>query len=260
MAEIVDVEEESGELKAIEQKLEQSGQLTPSEQQKPTEQKTELPEKYRGRTPEELVKMHQEAEKAMSRHAQEVGEVRKLADELLKSQLNVKPKEDKPVEVDFFADPKEAVRQAVDNHPKVLAAEQATQNMLREQARQIFNSKHPDANEIVRDEGFTNWVKSSPIRTQLFQMADAYNVAAADELLTTYKQLNQVKLSKESEADKAARSQAIKTVSVDAGGAGESSKKVFRRADLIRLKLRDPAKYEAMSDEIYTAYAEGRVK
>jgi hypothetical protein len=36
--------------------------------------------------------------------------------------------------------------------------------------------------------------------------------------------------------------------------------KTYRRADLIRLKMEDPMKYESMQDEIYAAYAEGRVK
>jgi len=36
--------------------------------------------------------------------------------------------------------------------------------------------------------------------------------------------------------------------------------KTYKRADLIRLKMQDPMKYESMQDEIYAAYAEGRVK
>ena len=50
----------------------------------------------------------------------------------------------------------------------------------------------------------------------------------------------------------------ILTTVVD--GTGESGKRVYRRADLIRLKMQDPARYDALSDEIMAAYAEGRVK
>jgi hypothetical protein len=52
----------------------------------------------------------------------------------------------------------------------------------------------------------------------------------------------------------------LKAVGVDVGGSGESSKRVYRRADLIRLKMQDPNRYEALSDEIMQAYQEGRVK
>jgi hypothetical protein len=44
------------------------------------------------------------------------------------------------------------------------------------------------------------------------------------------------------------------------GGSGESSKRVYRSTDLIRLKMRDPDRYEALQDEILLAYSEGRVK
>ncbi len=47
---------------------------------------------------------------------------------------------------------------------------------------------------------------------------------------------------------------------VDVGGSGESSKKVYRRADLIQLQLRDPDRYAALSDEIMQAYIEKRVR
>ena len=54
------------------------------------ETKSELPEKYRAKSLEDVVRMHQEAEKLIGKQAQEVGEVRKLADELLKQNLSSK--------------------------------------------------------------------------------------------------------------------------------------------------------------------------
>jgi hypothetical protein len=52
----------------------------------------------------------------------------------------------------------------------------------------------------------------------------------------------------------------MKAAAVETNGSGESSKKVYRRSDLIRLKIKDPARYESMQDEIYAAYTEGRVR
>lgn len=248
MAEIVDVDADGlGEIEAVEKQLEPENKAV----------NTDLPEKYRGKNPEELIKMHQEAEKMMSRQAQEVGEVRKLADELLKTQL--KPEQEKQ-EVDFFENPNEAIRQAVENNPKVIASEQAMIRMQQDQAKTALAQKYPDASEIIQDAEFVNWVKSSPIRTQLFQMAHNYNMAAADELLGTFKQLKTVRQNQELDVDKEIRKNSMRAASVDVGGAGESGKKVLRRADLIRLKMNDPVKYESMQDEIFAAYAEGRVK
>jgi hypothetical protein len=47
---------------------------------------------------------------------------------------------------------------------------------------------------------------------------------------------------------------------VQQGGTGETGKPVYRRADLIRLRMQDPTRYESMADEILNAYAEGRVR
>ena len=68
------------------------------------ETKNELPEKYRAKSLEEVVRMHQEAERLIGKQAQEVGEVRKLADELIKQNLGGRSqpiKEEEP-EVDFL--------------------------------------------------------------------------------------------------------------------------------------------------------------
>jgi len=78
--------------------------------------------------------------------------------------------------------------------------------------------------------------------------------------LSTYKQLRGVRTKQTNDAGEASRKQNLKAASVDTGGTGESGKRVYRRADLIRLKMTDPQRYEALSDEIMTAYQEGRVK
>lgn len=244
MAEVQDLDSEVGELEAVEKQL---------------EVKPELPEKYRGKAVEDVIRMHQEAERLVDRQAKEVGEVRRLADELLRSQLQKQPEVEKP-EIDFFENPQEAVRLAVENNPKVIAAEQYAQHSQREYAKQKLNQLHPDFGNVVRDGEFVNWVKASKIRTQLFNQAEAYDVDAADELLSTFKSIKSVKQKQVSEVDTSARRQAMNAASVDSGGSGETSKKVYRRADLIQLKLRDPQGYAARQDEIDKAYQEGRIR
>lgn len=259
MAELVDVIEDKSELDAVEEVV-----TTEPEEQKvepvAEEPKPEIPEKYR-RPVEDIIKMHREAEQALSRQGQELGEVRKLADELLKAQLQKKHEQEKqPEPVDFFENPQEAIRQAVENNPKVLAAEQQAEMYKRQVAMQQLAQKHPDFQQVVGDSEFLDWVKASKIRTKLYEQADQFDADAADELLSTFKDIRQAKQKVVAAVDTKARDEALKTVAVDSGGSGESTKKVYRSADLIRLKMRDPARYEAMSEEIYLAYQEGRVK
>jgi hypothetical protein len=243
-----DEKEEFGELEIEQQKI---------------EQKAELPEKYRDKSLDEIVKMHQEAEKLIGKQAQEVGEVRKLADELIKQNLGSRQQQTRQEEpeVDFFENPQKAVQRTVDNHPDILAARQVTQEMKRAQIQQRLAQEHPDFGEIAKDQDFANWVKSSPIRIKIFEQADSgYDYDSANELLSTYKQLRTVKSKQVSDEGEVTRKQNLKAVGVDVGGSGESSKKVYRRADLIQLQLRDPDRYAALSDEIMQAYIEKRVR
>ena len=223
----------------------------------------DIPDKYRGKELSDIIKMHQEAEKLIGKQAQEVGEVRKLADELIKQNLAGKPqpiKEEEP-EVDFFENPQAAVRKTVDNHPDVLAARQAGQEFKKMQIQQKLASEHPDFGQIVQDPDFANWVKSSPIRIGLYAKADGeFDYDSANELLSTYKQLKGVKAKQTNEAGETQRKSNLKAATVDVGGSGESGKRVYRRADLIRLKMTDPNRYDALSEEIMQAYQEGRVK
>jgi hypothetical protein len=243
-----DEKEEFGELEIEQQKI---------------EQKAELPEKYRDKSLDEIVKMHQEAEKLIGKQAQEVGEVRKLADELIKQNLGSRQQQTRQEEpeVDFFENPQKAVQRTVDNHPDILAARQVTQEMKRAQIQQRLAQEHPDFGEIAKDQDFANWVKSSPVRIKIFEQADSgYDYDSANELLSTYKQLRTVKSKQVSDEGEVTRKQNLKAVGVDVGGSGESSKKVYRRADLIQLQLRDPDRYAALSDEIMQAYVEKRVR
>ena len=90
----------------------------------------DIPEKYRGKTPKEIARMHMEAEKALGRQGSEVGELRRLVDDFIKSQAVAKQTQQAPEddvdEVDFFADPKAAISKAIEKHPKVKAAEELT--------------------------------------------------------------------------------------------------------------------------------------
>jgi hypothetical protein len=233
----------------------------------------ELPEKYKGKSASQIAKMHQEAEKLIGRQANEVHEVRSLADQLLKQQLDSNKRvQQEPIEEsqdeDFFADPKQAVNRQVEKHPAVIEARQAALEMKKMKTAQQLSAKHPDFVTIASDAGFQDWVKGSAIRLNLFAKADAeYDFESADELLSTYKEIKQIKAqqavqqtAQSNEVEAQAQKTAMKAATVDVGGTGETSRKVYRRADLIKLRMTDPDRYEQMSDEIMDAYATGRVK
>lgn len=238
----------------------------------PSEDVTEVPDKYKGKTLEEIVKMHQEAEKLIGRQAQEVGEVRKLADELIKRQLESKQTPDAKVaeeedDVDWFAEPEKAVKKAVDKHPAVKEAQETVQRFKQQEFMTKLQTDFPDFQTTVADPEFAQWIQASPVRLRLYAAADNLDFDSAAELLNTWKlvkpapvveQKPQVQaVSPEVKADRAA---AMKAVAVDTGSTGNVSAKIYRRSDLIRLQLEDPQRYMDMQPEIMSAYAEGRVR
>jgi hypothetical protein len=265
MAEFIDEKElHEGAVDQVTDYVEPTQEEPPKEEPKAED---EIPEKYRGKSVADIAKMHQEAEKLIGRQAQEVHEVRSLADQLLKQQLDSnksKPAQEAQEE-DFYADPQKAINRTVDQHPAVLAAKQASLEMKRMQTGQQLSAKHPDFMEIAQNADFQNWIKASPFRIDLFTKADAeFDFPAADELLSTYKEIRQVKSTQQASqmqaVDAKAQDTAMKAASVDVGGSGEVSRKIYRRADLIKLKMTDPDRYMALQDEIMAAYAEHRVK
>jgi hypothetical protein len=245
----------AGKIMLVDQEQEPLGEIEIEEA------KSGLPDKYRDKSLEEVVRMHQEAEKLIGKQAQEVGEVRKLADELIKQNLSSKQPQQEEPEVDFFENPQKAVQATIDRHPDVLAARQAGVDFKRMQVQQKLTKEHPDYSQVVGDPEFQNWVKGSSVRLGLYAKADAeFDYESANELLSTFKQIRGVQATKAEQTSTATRAKNMKAAQVDIGGSGESSKRVYRRADLIRLKMTDPSRYESLSDEIMQAYSEGRVR
>lgn len=234
------------------------------------EPEDDLPEKYRGKTKAEIAQMHREAEKLLGRQSSEVGELRKAFDEFAQAQL-VTQKAPSPQQetveddIDFFEDPKRAVTQNVEqllaNHPALKQVQELNQSLTAQQTMSRIKENHPDAQEIAQNEAFQEWVKSSRIRTELYKRADEnFDFDAADELFSTWKD-RQKAVAQTAEVGKEDRKRQVKAASTgSAQGSGEVSRKIYRRADLRNLMIKDPERYLALSEEIQKAYAEGRVK
>lgn len=239
---------------------------TPQEEEQP--QAPEIPEKYQGKSVEELVQMHQELEKFSGKQSTEVGELRKVVDDYIQTQLSEQqapqPQQqiDDDDDVDFFVDPKTAVSRAIDNHPKIKEAQEYTLQAKKQAALAQLQQQHPDMETVLKDPQFAEWIKGSKVRTKLFVQADQqYDFDAADELFSLWKERNQV-VQQTAQAEKAARKSSVKTASTgNARGTAEGTRrKVYRRADIIKLMKTDPERYQSMSDELLKAYAEGRVR
>jgi hypothetical protein len=253
------VAEQVTETPVVEQEVQQEVQAEPE---------YSPPEKYAGKTLEDVINMHQNVEKAFGRQGQEVGQQRQVIDQLMQQsqagQATETTEEAVSFEDTFYDDPAKAVNSAIENHPEIVKAREGNAKSAQTANLTQLESTHPDFMDVVGDSSFQKWVGESGIRTELFRRADAnYDFNAANELLGTWKQISMIGKTKQvNKAEKVKRQKAMRQTSSETRSSGDSvgGKKMYRRSDLITLQRTDPERYASLSDEIMSAYAEGRVK
>lgn len=254
MAELIDSVEENEDDVSV---LDESSELEVQEE----ERKPEVPDKYRNKSIQDLVKMHQEAESRIGQQGSEVGELRKVVDQFILTRSEEK-KQEPEEEVDFFSDPDKAVERKISSHPAIKQAQEFVTRSQHEQAKSQLMTKHPDAAAIAGDPAFAEWIQASKWRKELYSRADSqFDTDAADELFSQWKSTKSASASL-LDAEKAARGQAVKKASTGSSKASSEpkGKTFYRRRDIIELMQTNPERYQAMEPEIRQAYAEGRVR
>ena len=255
----------------------------PDSGQQSNDEWTGLPDKLKGKSAREIALMYQNLESTYGRMANDLGQQRKLTDRL----LDLKRSEDlanngggkppKPV-IDLaklLEDPTAALTEFTEAREAARESEATARLAALETslAQQQFVQKHPDYETIAQDPGFVEWVQATPYRVRTATAAYHGDWQAADDILTEYKasrpagkQGSDTSQKPDSSAAEAAAVQAARQASLEtsSNAAGDSTKggKIFRRADLLELKLTKPDVYyeEGFQREIMAAYRDGRVK
>lgn len=232
--------------------------------------------KFEGKSVEDILTSYSNLESAYGRMANDLGTQRKLTDRLLDLKRDDDLQRNAPPEVELpkvdGADLLDNPTEALDRYTAAREARirQEYDDRLSQFETQLqadrFMAKHPDFMTVGQSDEFRNWAQATPIRNQVAQRAAAGDWDAADALLVEYKE----ELSKTQTAAPAADAgvEAARNVGLEsatpAGSTpdGASSGKVYRRADLIDLKINKPHVYgdPAFQAEILKAYSEGRVK
>lgn len=239
----------------------------------------ELPEKYKGKSPAEIARMHMNAEKRLSQMGNELGSLRGLADQVLnlkKENVKVPETPRKPVTVDeIFADPDKAIHETISHSDVAKKADDAVsraENIERQLALRDFETKHPSYKSDLTDPSFQDWVTGNSARVELFRRADNFDVASADALWQMwgeYKQLQEVGQRREkAETKRREALNAGKTVS-DASTDAPSRGPTYSRAKLMELQMKAHSgdlnarmkwNDKSFQDELLRAYSEGRVR
>ena len=232
-------------------------------------EEAQLPPKFEGKNVDEIVKSYANLEQQFGRQGSELGELRKLADSLIQKNLqdtsNTRSEslEKSISEDDFYSDPVNAVRKVVEE-----ALEPMKSNLSQSKVDstvQRLQAKHPDMADVVNDLGFQQWIMETTPRQDMWVKASNGDFEYADELFTQYKGNNTSQVQAQKEQKQVVKSKELKDASSVSSGAsqdagGSSGKTIYRRSELIRLKMNDPTRYGDLHGEIMQAYAEGRVR
>lgn len=250
----------------------------PSGQQTTEPTAPTIPDKYRGKSVEELIQMHQNAERRLSQQGNELGEMRRIADGILglskaKPQENARttPVERRPVTVDsLLNNPEQALTQTIEQSPVAQRAEATAQrvdDLEASMARNAFESRFPSFNEDMQNPEFLEWVKKNPARQKLAAAAYQGRYDAATDLWSLWDEVKGA----QAPAPKADNRAAVQAAKVVRQGATESvePKRIYSRAKLMGLRERvadgDPAAVAQWNNlefqqALIQAHAEGRVR
>lgn len=223
----------------------------------------EMPDKFRGKSAEEIAQSYVELEKRSGQQGNEIGQLRSRIDQLA-AQPATPPTPKKKVEVDqLLDDPDTVINQAVDENPRLARIEQQLRQDAVIRQKQAFEERHPDWKDVMSSTDFQSWVNASPTRQRMFEAADQrYNYEVGDELFSTFKEIQEAKKAAAQQRRETRIQGDLKAASSETGASkgGVKPGATYYREDLIELRISDPTKYEAMEPEIRRAYIEGRVK
>ncbi len=279
MANIVDVDNAPGNLDELESSLREAVVEEGSKAEEPEPEPTPEPQnadplagtKFEGKSLEDILDSYNNLQSAYGRMANDLGTQRKLTDRLLdlKRSEDLESNAPEPYQItgaELLDNPTKALDDVLTaNNARVTGSiEEKLQNLEAQLQQDRFMQKHPDVMTLGQDEAFLQWTQDSPIKAQLAQKAAAGDWDAADALLTEYK--SQPKPEPTPQPDDSAALEEARKAQLEstnqASDEAASKGKVYRRADMIDLKINKPHVWSdpAFQQEILKAYAEGRVK
>jgi hypothetical protein len=228
-----------------------------------------MPERFTGKSAEDIARSYTELEALNSRQAQDLGTMRRTVDEfvtLQSKQPDVVPEPVEPVTMDdLYDDPEAAMRKGVENvvGDRISQLEQELAEAKVQTKLDGLNVRFQGWQQTVESPEFANWVQQSPYRTKMAQRADQWDLDAADEILGLYAEATD----SQSQASQARRDANLQNATLESGAAAvELAEPSFSRAALMNMRIsakqgdRDAVAYmEANAEAIAIAYEEGTI-
>ena len=254
----------------LETEIQEASEASESRQ---AENSIEIPERFKDKSIEDVIKSYTELEKAYSRQGNDLGEYRKLSEQLLalESQGGSKETETQSEDISIDAlydDPKGTIEKVVSQRVSGLE-QQLQQERFNERLKQM-NSKYEGWQEEVRTPEFVNWVQewaNTPVRQRLVMQGDQGDLDSAEEVLLSYYEKKMLSQKAQATERKAKRDADLAKGTLESGSPDSpESETTFSRKKLLDLRIRakqgDRKASEFLKEnqvDIARAYAEGRL-
>lgn len=243
-----------------------------------TDNQSNVPAKYRGKSVEELIQMHEHAERALSRQGNELGEMRRIADGLIglsrNNQPNTKTVERQPVTVEkLLENPDRVIESRINEAVTSRASEtDARVAQLESQiAANAFINSFPNYQADMADPEFISWVQKNPLRANLAAAAYQNNYTAASSLWSLWEEHKQERGTADQAAAAASRVRAVRDAKTIRQGETnpQPAPKIYSRAKLMELRAKvnqgdaaAKAQWESkeFQEALIRAHSEGRVR
>ncbi len=186
-------------------------------------------------------KRYKDLEVAYSRQGQQVGDMRQLIDDYVTTTPDNSQQDSVEVtpitQEELYENPDEAVRRAVESHPAIQEAKDIKAELAKDKAERMraeFKARHPDCETVAASPEFANWVQEDPLRQELAQRGNDFDVPSADALFALW------------DAEQAAQqvvveddTAAVEAVGLETGtGAEAPAPDRYSRSEMLEQKIR----------------------
>ena len=248
-----------------------AGSKAPTSKSEAAATGSELPEKYRGKSVEDIIEMHRNAERRVGELGNELGTMRGIVTDLSRitrpqPAATTEEKEQLAVSGDeLLADPTAAIRKVVqrDLDRERLAREEGELKAAAQNAAQALTQDYGDIGAIVQSPEFQEFASRTSFRQRDLQIAATGSgmdqVVAARRLLEDFTDYQKAVGSQEKPPDNVQEARRVSTEG--SGNSGKvSSKPTFHESDVLKVIQDDPVKWRSPSfqKEITAAIRDGR--
>ena len=238
----------------------------------------QMPERFAGKSPEEIAQSYLALEREHSRQGNVVGELRKALDDSIALELDRRTQTEEPQKQvepitldDLYDDPNAAVSKAVDQRvtetdKRIEALEQQLAAERQAAQQRALEGEYSGWEQEVQTPEFAEWVQGSQYRMRVAARAGEGDTEAVEELVSGWYETKTADTSAQQQAQRDAALNAASSEAPGTSGTATNEDVVFSRAQLTNIRVaaaRGDAEATAWlaqnREAIAVAYEEGHI-